>query len=278
MSTDHLRFKKLHFFVLASAALIGTGFIFSERPYDWLLLVYLLYCNLNGIFLVYRLNDCIDQDKDLSLNLKAFFNVPLHKWVSIQFFLVLIPLAFYFLNAFTFSVLGIAAIIGFVYSLSFKTASGQFRVKNMFFVKNLLIGLAWGSLVLIGAGNIASNEVLTLFVLASIQVLIGSMIRDVPDREKDSASGVRSFPVVIGNARTIFFMMTLNFGSFAAAYLVNWDLKWMYSIGIVVVWRFINLIMLKNQEDKPLWSQSFNLLCCLVIFLVTLGLFWYGNN
>ena len=104
-----------------------------------------------------------------------------HKFFVLQFVLVIIPLAFFYVSTFTFSVLGMAATIGFLYSVKFNSGKKSFRIKNVFLLKNVLIGLVWGSLVLAGYGEVPNHEILMLFFFCSLQVMIGSLIRDLHD-------------------------------------------------------------------------------------------------
>src|SRR5690606_13901529 len=85
-----------------------------------------------------------------------------------------------------------------VYSQPFRLKNRMFVLKNVFLLKNLLIGFSWGLLVFIGAGEISSNATVYLFFFAVIQVFIGSAVRDVSDISSDSANGVKSLPVVFG--------------------------------------------------------------------------------
>lgn len=280
MTTDtqnsSIKFKKLFLFYLASTALLISGALYTKEL-DWQILLFLVYCNFNGVFLIYRLNDCIDQHKDLKLNLKSFFDYKLHQWMVIQFLVILIPLAFLLLPAFSLYTLVIGGVVGSFYSLSFNIGKKQFRIKNVFLVKNILIGLVWGALVLVGAGHISTEEVMVLFGFASIQVVIGSMIRDVPDIEKDRSSGVKSLPVVLGIPFTFSFMHSLNVLGLLLLYLLDWNSLWLAGFGAVVIWRAINLIMLQKDNESRFWGQTFNLLACVFIFLVTLIFRFYGD-
>ncbi|MBK9192581.1 MAG: hypothetical protein IPM77_14365 [Crocinitomicaceae bacterium] len=64
-------FKKLPLFFASSCALLATGIILSA-DLNLLRILLLFLCCLIGIFLIYRLNDCIDQDADLRFNIRHF--------------------------------------------------------------------------------------------------------------------------------------------------------------------------------------------------------------
>lgn len=271
-----VKFKKLTLFFLASSTLVGSGFVLAGLK-DWWLLSLLIYCNLTGVFLVYRLNDCIDQDAGLSLNLKHFFKPHLHRIVVAQFVLILIPLAFILLSSFSVYVLIIAALLGTAYSLTITVNQTAFRIKNVFLLKNVLIGLVWGSLVLIGANSIFMEDIFALFLFTSVQVMIGSMIRDVPDLTKDLEHHVKSFPVVFGIKNTILIMHFFNLASLLTYLFFDSEI-WLFGLLAIVLWRTINLVLLAKSPQNKQWSQSMNLYTCILIFIVTLVIYYGGAN
>jgi len=256
--------------------LVATGFLWSVT-HEWKVLLLLIYCNLTGVFLVYRLNDCIDQDAGFSLNIKHFFEITVHKIVVAQLVLILIPLAYFWLPTFSWMVLIISAILGTLYSLTFTINHLQFRIKNVFILKNVLIGLAWGALVLIGAGAMDSSIVQGLFAFVSVQVMVGSMVRDVPDLEKDREHHVNSFPVVIGVNNTIMVMHCLNIASLLFVYFMPSAMGWLIALGVVVIYRLISLVKLKQAPQQKKWSQTANLFTCILIFVVALIVYYAGT-
>ncbi|GAB5417071.1 MAG: hypothetical protein Crog4KO_19370 [Crocinitomicaceae bacterium] len=261
-----VNFKKLQGFFTASSALVLAGYFVSEEK-DSIALLLLLWCNIFGVFLVYRLNDIIDQDKDLSFNLRHFFSYPIHVIMVLQFFLVTLPLVLIYVNPFVFIVLGISAIVGVLYSITFQFGDYTFRLKNIFLVKNILIGVIWGALILIGAGSFEGNVIPILFAFASTQVLIGGIIRDVPDIEKDYFAGVNSLPVIIGIPATIIFCHALNLGFMSYCFISGQPGFMLFAVSIPTIWRLINLILLARDPYEPRWSQSMNLFTCALIFV-----------
>lgn len=271
----NIRFKKLGWFYLSSLGLLCGGVLLNTAA-DTMQTIVLAACDVSGVFLIYRLNDCIDQEEGKGLHLGRFFSFPIHVAVTAFFLLVLIPLAILFLPLMVFKLLGIGALIGTFYSFSLSIKGKTYRLKNLLLIKNILIGVVWGSLVLIGAGNWSDPAVLSLFLFASVQVVIGSMIRDVPDREKDEQRGVRSFPVVMGNKRSIRFMHLLNVSSLASAAIYNWNSQWITFFLIIILYRAINLIMLERNPDQLFWSQKGNLLTCVLIPIILFAFLQYG--
>lgn len=262
-----LVFKNLRWFLIASLSLLLSGFVLAEKE-DLLQLALLVWCNVIGVFLVYRLNDCIDQHLDLKFNIKSFLSYSTHKFVFFQFIFLTIPICFYLIDFFTLMVLSISAAVGILYSINFKIGNRILRLKHIFLVKNLSIGIVWGSLILIGAGSIENKEIVALFVFVSMQVFIGGIIRDVPDVQKDEESGVRSFPVVCGIPHTITFLHLVNLSCFVVLFIGDFKFHSLLFILIVVSWRAINLIFLKRFLLNKRWSQDANLFTCLLIFIL----------
>ncbi|MBK9192582.1 MAG: UbiA family prenyltransferase [Crocinitomicaceae bacterium] len=196
--------------------------------------------------------------------------------ITVLLFIALIPLCLYFLNVFTFLVLSVISLMGVFYSLSFHYGKKLFRIKNVFLLKNIFIGIAWGSLILIGSGEFSDPVIKTLFLFSSVQVMIGSIIRDVPDEEKDKAAGVKSFPVVLGKKNTFIALHIFNFASWLTVLVWAFEGKFKWILLIVVLWRLINLIGLNLKNNSAFWGQKFNLFTCVLIFLISF-IFWYDG-
>ncbi len=272
---EDTKFKNLALFFLAATGLLFSGFVISSEQ-DWNAASLLTAINIVGVFLVYRLNDSIDQNEGLKFNLTSFFSNRLHQFVGALFFFVLIPLSFLWLTKFTLMILAIGAVIGTAYSLSLNMNGKQLRLKNVFIVKNLLIGLVWGSLVLIGAGDGLNENVIVLFAFVSFQVVIGSVVRDLPDVKKDAELGVKSLPVVVGEKNSIHIMMLINALSIMPFFLEPRFAHISVYLFVVFAYRTINLMFLLKGKNVKFWSQTFNLMCCVLIFLVMLVFSLYG--
>jgi 4-hydroxybenzoate polyprenyltransferase len=245
----------------------------NER--NWLELIVLLWCNFCGIVLIYTINGYVDQ-LSFKFNLREFFEERWHVIFVIQLFLFTFPVAFLTISSFRFIAFALMASLGIIYSAGFRQNEYRFRVKNIFLFKNLSIGIAWGTLVLIGAGDFRDPDVISLFIFASIQVFIGSMIRDVPDLQKDKEQGVKTFPVLFGLNATFWFMHLVNFSSVLSAFFTGWSQGTLLIIITGISWRFINLWKLKGNAESKVWGQTINLATCAVIlFLVIIQ--YLGN-
>ena len=263
-------FKHLSLFIVASSSLLISGYVVNNER-NWLELLVLLWCNFCGIILIYTINGYIDRESNFKFNLNEFFNERWHVIFVMQLFLFTFPIAFFAISTFRFVAFALVAFLGIIYSLGFRQNGVYFKVKNIFLFKNLSIGVAWVTLVLIGAGGFENPNVIALFVFASIQVLIGSMIRDVPDLGKDKIQGVKTFPVLFGLNPTFWFMHVVNLLSILSVYLSGGSKNILIIILAGVSWRFINLWKLKSNTESRVWGQTINLATCSVIlFLVVI--------
>lgn len=272
-------FRHLALFLLASTSLLISGYI-ANNERSWLELMVLLWCNFCGVVLIYTISGYVDQSNS-KFNLRRFFSHEWHIIFVVQLFLFTFPIAFLTISLFRFVAFALVASLGIIYSAGFRKNDFHFRVKNIFLFKNLSIGIAWGILVLIGAGNLKNPDVLALFVFASLQVFIGSMIRDVPDLEKDKNDGTRTFPVLFGLNATFVFMHLLNFCSVLAAYCCSWSQGILFIMIAGVLWRFVNLWKLKENAGSKVWGQTVNLATCSLILVLVVIQFlshYFGNH
>ena len=271
-----IKVKPLIQFYTAAVALVISGFIVGEHL-NWIHLVTVIWSSISGVFLIYRFNDYIDGHIDFKFNFRLFFQKRVNLWLVVQFFLFNVPVAIVTLPSFYFGLFVAIGLIGFSYSIVWKLGAKSYRLKNIFLLKNIIIGVLWGALTLLGAGCLVNPMVYALFTLASIQVAIGSMIRDTSDLAIDLLHNVRTVPVVLGKRKAIYFMHFLNLLPFLI-FLFYDDLELLHLICIIFAWRMLNLIGLSKSEKTFFWSDSFNLLTCSVIMTVVLIQYFYGAN
>lgn len=267
--------KSLYQFYIAATSLVLSGFIVGEEM-NWVYLLTTSWCCISGVFLIYRFNDFTDQSADLKFSFKNFFQEKINQLVVLQFVVLNVPLAFVVLPKLYFGLFVTVGVLGFMYSITWKVNSKKYRLKNIFFFKNATIGLLWGALIFLGAGNLKSDLIIPLFTFVSFQIFLGSVIRDVPDFKSDQIHHVHSIPVVLGIQGSFLIMHLINLASLFTAYLSNWNTQFILLIFLVVFWRTINLIGLQNSKSTKLWSDTVNLLTCSIIFLILLFQFFYG--
>jgi len=262
-------FKNLIWFYIAANSLLLAGALISSN-HSFKLLSFLIWCNISGLFLIYRFNDCMDRNNSLRKNIAYFLSFLSHKIIFIQLIIVVIPLALFFVEKEALSVLAISSSLGFLYAINININNETFQLKNVFLVKNLLIGLAWGSLVLIGSKDGFHTPLIGLFIYCSMQVFIGGTIRDIPDLKVDKLNKVNSLPVVLGVQSTIVIMHVINALSIGVCFLITQNYNAITLFLVPIIWRVINLILVQKYPEKPSWSQWMNLFTCVIILLSTL--------
>ena len=116
---------------------------------------------------------------------------------------------------YAFLIVLIPLVSGILYSIPcLPPATGYHRLKEIPLVKNLVVGIAWGTtLTFIPLAvshsplNLASVISLLFF---STYAFIASTLPDIRDKEGDEQSGIRTIPVVIGVERTLILVTSLN--------------------------------------------------------------------
>ena len=264
-----INYKNLFWFYIASVSLLVSGFIIScNQPL--LTLFTLIWCIISGLFLIYRFNDYVDQDENFRFTIYHFLALPINLIMFLQLIFITIPITIYLIEKETLYVLSFSSILGFVYSVNFQFNNRSFKLKNIFFVKNALIGIVWGSLVLIGSNNIFQANIIPLFLYASIQVFIGGIIRDIPDLKKDKSNNVKSFPVIFGINYTINLLHIINFISIILVFF-NYNNLLIFTVFLIpFFWRSCNLLLLNSRSNNLRITEWMNLFTCVLILISTI--------
>jgi 4-hydroxybenzoate polyprenyltransferase len=173
-------------------------------------------------FSIYNLNRKTDEDEDKINRQDRFmftkrYEVPLYYGSLISLAAALGLAALYGIPA----LLATAApfLLGTFYS--FRLLPGQCgyrRLKEIPAVKNIVVGLAWATLlaflpVFIAGGTPDARTIVT-FLLFFMWGFMASLIPDVRDREGDARAGVMTIPVIVGETRTkrVLTMVLLGLG------------------------------------------------------------------
>lgn len=275
-SLSQLLSKRYLLFFIASSALVSAGYIVSNAL-SLKAFILVLWCNLFGIFLIYRMNDCFEQSVGFWENVRNFFSDRFHLLISLQFVAVVIPLAILWLPKTVIVTLAIMAFAGALYCINIKIGKSQFRLKNFFLVKNILIGASWGALILIGGAVTNDPLLMRFFFIAAAQVTIGGIIRDIPDAVYDQNHGVRTLPVVLGVDQTIRLLHLFNAAQLILAIHFPIEPGLITFTFVVISWRTTNLHLLKKNPANKFYSQWMNISTCVVILLTLLILNWYGT-
>lgn len=114
----------------------------------------------------------------------------------------------------------IPLICGILYSIAWLPKKFKYRrLKEIPFVKNLVVAFAWAStpalLPVYSSSSNAAIATLVVIIFFFTLVFINSVIFDLRDTEGDAASGVKTIPVLLGLSNTMKFLTGLNILSVA---------------------------------------------------------------
>ena len=260
------QFRLIILFILAVFALLFTGILLNPISSVFETIV-LLALSGGGTAIVYGYD--FAQLKRDGYN-ELISNV-LHSSLETLFFFLFVvliaPLSFFYLSSFRINVLLVICLAGLIYSIPFKFYGKRMKLKHLVFVKNIFIGFSWGALILVGAGNFETSLIKAYFVFASLQVVVGSMIRDIADLEKDSLDGVVTVPVRFGVPVTIKVLHLLNVLSALPLIFLPLN-QGLIAMLPVFFWRMLVISRVSRDRHSLLWSQTCNILTCLMIGLV----------
>jgi len=260
MGIQNSRQVILFLFVLAALSLVGTGVLIAEQA---ILLenLFSLYVGALGTWLLY------------GYDWRAPFKKGGQRLFLVQL-AVAFGLAFYLLDQFQISVLACIACIVLLYQIPVGGPLWNFRLKKITGLKNILIGMSWGALVLLGARSFSDPFGQFVFWFVGIQIAFGSIIRDISDVSHDQKAQVPTFPVRIGIRKTILVLHLVNLASAGVAlYYFGWNFSGALQLSLLII-AYKALILFKVQQDHSvkLWTQYLNILTCLWIFLLSLFL------
>lgn len=253
--------------LLFGGVLVGENFDFNQ-------LIVLFISGLCGVMLIYNVNNQ-KQNENWFQILKGFLKNKTNA-LFVLILIVIIPFALKYLSGLSFGLLSAGGIIGVMYSLNYKIGKLKFKLKNILFLKNILIGLGWGGLVAIGAGSLVSNQVMFLTGFMMLQVFLGSIIRDFEDIENDKINGIRSLPVEFGVSNSIWIMHFINLLSLSILLLNFISFETQLVIIVLVIWRLVNLSLIKVKGVNNHLIQTFNLTTCYLFFIIILIQYYYG--
>jgi 4-hydroxybenzoate polyprenyltransferase len=255
---------------VAALALFLTGVVSPTAEQTSTISLFLLIWGcVSGVVIVYRFNDYANKQQSPWKNTMAFFLNPTNTFVVLQFFLFGIPLSAVYLSTFQFKLLAIAGITGIFYAVNFKLGSFTWMAKHLPVVKNLLIGVVWGMLFIIGYGTLDGPYALGMFLFISVQVFIGSAIRDLNDIENDQKKQLNTLAVILPTNQALVLLHLINIISFGLFLLFD-DLSFTLFL-FPVIWRIMNLYFIQQQGIRWIWTQVVNLMTCLIILLTTIA-------
>jgi 4-hydroxybenzoate polyprenyltransferase len=264
-----MKLKTLILFHIAAASLLLAGHLLHPvwNAGEMLLLQ---WCGFCGIIFVYSLHNRLTDLKHWLSFFRDFSAHPLKVIFVLQFVFLTLPVSVFFLSGFRLLVLGGICLMGIFYSVNIAMGNKNYIIKKLFLVKNVFIGFGWGALILVGAGTFEPDNIKALFLFTSFQVLLGSIIRDISDLERDSGDGFRTVPLVIGVDKTLLLLHIANLLSFLPPFFFFADKAFGIFMLIIIGWKSLSLLKVKSNHGSPMWTQTFNILTCFFIFIIIL--------
>tara|TARA_B110001454_G_scaffold219198_1_gene251469 strand:+ start:39743 stop:40573 length:831 start_codon:yes stop_codon:yes gene_type:complete len=263
--------KSIQHLLLAALCVTWTGFTFNSD----ITLTHFLIVTITTIFLVlfvYGFDDVMDSEVTL-----AYFKIPSVRWLGISS-IACTFLTFFTLGWTSFISALLILFIGTLYSFRHDRDHFNIRLKSFFILKNFLIGVGWGLLVFLGSDHFSLESVFVTFLFFTLQVTIGSVIRDLDDIEEDRRNKVATFPIVLGVEKTAYALHGINLLSAATLYLGSIlvpELKALWLMWVlIVIYRFGLIEVIRRKNMSSILLQQFNILACSLVFVGRMTQLW----
>jgi 4-hydroxybenzoate polyprenyltransferase len=161
-------------------------------------------------------------------------------------------------------------VVGVLYSVS--------RIKYILFMKNLLVGLSWGTIPFVVAAYVDhpwTREILLLAIFFSVMMIISTIVFDIKDIEGDRAAGIRTLPNLYGLRWTQLFCHTLNgsLGLAVSSLVLTGIVSWEFSVLVVVNLYVFSYLLLADPDRGPLYYGVIVEGAYIILMMVVGGLY-----
>lgn len=188
---------------------------------------YVLLASFFMAFAIYTLNGSTDIEEDALSNLKKVtFNKKYNGYLLVLALAGFVPIVILsFIKGLLYGLAVIAPfLIGVFYSKRWiPSKSGKIRLKDILFLKNIVVAATWAFVTIILPAvflSVAlSKEIYVLGFIVFFRIFIGALFFDIKDVDGDMEKGVKTVPITYGHAFTDKLLIFLN-TSFAYALLV----------------------------------------------------------
>lgn len=163
-----------------------------------------LTCVASGliIYSVYILDRALESKED-SINLAELDGS--NKKVGLLFSLITFSIgSFIFFKEGLIALAFLPFVTGFLYSKGIKVGGHTLKLKGSLGMKNLIVGLTWGTSIVFVAGKGCVNTLPFIFVFLffGVKLFINSVIYDFKDVKGDLIAGIKTLPVSLGPSKT----------------------------------------------------------------------------
>ncbi|MFA4860405.1 UbiA family prenyltransferase [Methanoregula sp.] len=160
------------------------------------------------IYATYTLDRSLDNKED-EVNHKEFMGASKATGLAASGIAILVGISLFFSKQ-LFSPPVFPFIIGILYSRGIPVGNRSIKLKAGFGIKNLVIGITWGGmigLVILSTGLAIAALVIGIYF--GMKLFINSTIFDLKDVEGDLAAGIRTLPVVLGDKKLKYLLISI---------------------------------------------------------------------
>lgn len=256
-------------FLLATSALLFLGNVLGGNLSITQIIVQQI-AGLAGTYFIYQMGGLFFEKHSIKEIFTELSNDKIKLILVLLFFLVLPFLVLYFLPSYCFWVFTFVLVFGVLYSIPFLVNGKTIVLKKTLIVKNIFIGFSWGALILEGAAANSVKHSWELFLFVSLQIFIGSILRDFYDIEKDKAADFKTLPIVYGEQKSIRLLHFLNIAVLAGFlfYESNIYLILLYVAG--TLYKSVLIRLVERKAQSVLFTQTLNIGFCYFIFFIVL--------
>jgi 4-hydroxybenzoate polyprenyltransferase len=263
-----MRRSRLILFIVAAISLFLTGGLFAPRHSNFNFNI-LLYTTAVGTWFLYGMNYRVFHRNNIKASVLSLFHFNFQNFMIFHFVLIVLPLLIYSLSSFQILLLFGLVLLSWLYAFAFDFNGKRYKLKERLLIKNILIGLTWGSLTLLPCTTWHSAQ-WPLFAFISLQVFIGSALRDFDDIEHDRQFNIQTLPSRIGIPNSAMVLHICNIAGLIAVVSLCTEMHLKEIAGITALWRAVNILYASKENTQPFWTQTWNIATCIVIYISSL--------
>lgn len=211
----HKMLEKIAKFVTSSSLLLALDapliVLFGYLLYGTQINYAILVAAALAVFAIYNLNKATDRAEDAINRPDSAQRSNKHYVVSAAVSLIVSLTIGAFVSALAFTVLLVPILVGLLYSI--RLIPGVPRLKELTGAKSVVVAFSWsiyGTFLPLVVQSTDPSKMPLVFSYIFLQVLVNTILFDVLDTKGDAASGVKTIPLVLGRAKTRFFLIIAN--------------------------------------------------------------------
>ncbi|MEY2937538.1 MAG: hypothetical protein RL062_127, partial [Bacteroidota bacterium] len=140
--------QRLILFIVAAISLFLTGALFAP-PIEIFHFIILTYTTAVGTWFLYGMNFRVFHRNNIKASVQSLFQFNFQNFMIFHFVLITLPLLIVTLSTFQIKLLFGLTLLSWLYAFAFEINGKRYKLKERLLIKNILIGLTWGSLTLL---------------------------------------------------------------------------------------------------------------------------------